>query len=260
MPPYTQANRLLSVNTPLGDDALLLTELSGEEGMSMPYHFTLGMLTEDAELDAARLLRQPVSVTMALPGGGTRVLHGLVSRFVRLGTAEGLTGVRADVVPWLWFLSLATDCRIFQNQGVPDIARQVFREAGYADFELRLTRAYPPREFCVQYRETHLNFVSRLLEEEGIFYFFEHTSERHLLVLADDASAVSPCPGFPSARMATAGGAWQDDDVVTRLEREHTVHPGKVTLADYDYLNPLLRLVNSVGGDRVSVWASSTWI
>ncbi|MGH6691226.1 MAG: type VI secretion system Vgr family protein, partial [Gammaproteobacteria bacterium] len=153
------------------------------------------------------------------------------------------------VVPWLWFLSLSSDCRVFQNLSVLDIAEQVFKDQGYSDFEIRCTKSYAKREYCVQYRETHLNFVSRLLEDEGIFYFFEHADDKHVLVLADSPSAVKACPNQAGARMAATPGPWQEEDVVTAFEREHAVHAGKVTLRDYDYLQPALQLESSVSGD-----------
>ncbi|KPK35886.1 MAG: hypothetical protein AMJ65_17030, partial [Phycisphaerae bacterium SG8_4] len=110
-------------------------------------------------------------------------------------------------------------------------------------------RSYPKREFCVQYRETHLNFVSRLLEEEGIFYFFRHSASKHILTLADDGSAVKPCETQSTARMAVQVGAIQQEAVVLALECEHSAYVGTVTLRDYDYLKPSLKLESSVSGD-----------
>src|SRR5439155_15134904 len=109
-------------------------------------------------------------------------------------------------------------------------------------------KSYPKREFCVQYRETHLNFVSRLLEDEGIFYFFEHSKDKHTLTLADGNSAATSCPGQATARMASMAGPWQGEDVVTAFQREQAVHTGKVTLRDYDYLQPTTQLESSVAG------------
>src|SRR4029453_2955714 len=115
MASYTQDNRPLRVTTPLGKDVLLLERFSGEEAVSKPFRFTLEMLSENAAVDPGAMLRKPVSVTISLPGGGERVLHGQVNRFVQLGRRAGLTAYTAEVVPWLWFLSLSNDCRIFQN-------------------------------------------------------------------------------------------------------------------------------------------------
>ena len=104
---------------------------------------------------------------------------------------------RAEVVPWPWFLTRTTDCRIFQNQSTPDIIETIFEDFGFTDFALELKGSYPKREYCVQYRETAFNFVSRLMEHEGIFYFFRHEDGKHTLVLADAVSAYAECPESP---------------------------------------------------------------
>jgi type VI secretion system secreted protein VgrG len=245
---YTQANRPMRVDTTLGEDVLLLEGFSGSEAVSAPYGYTLDLLSEEAAVAPADLLRKPVRVTIKTPDGGERYIHGLVRSLAQLGQSEGLTSYRAEVVPWLWFLSLSTDCKIFQNLSVPEIVEEVFKSQGYSDFQIKVVKTYPKRIFCVQYRETHLNFLSRLLEEEGIFYFFEHSANKHLLTLADDKSSVKPCPGQAKARMASDIGKWQQEDVVTACECENAVHTGVVTLRDYDPEQPLLQLESSVSG------------
>jgi type VI secretion system secreted protein VgrG len=251
MPEYSQANRPIRVETALGEDVLLLEAFSGEERVSAPYAFTLELVSQDAAIEPVKVLRSPAAVMIDLPNGEKRAIHGLISRFVQLGQTGGadLTAYRAELVPWLWFLSLSSDCKVFQNMTVLEIVEQVFKDLGYSDFEIKCVKSHPKREFCVQYRETHLNFVSRLLEEEGIFYFFNHTSSKHVLTLADDVSAVKPCPGQAAARMAVKSGGWQEEDVVTAVEREHAAYIGKVTLREFDYLQPSLRLESSVSGD-----------
>ncbi|HEV8263938.1 MAG TPA: type VI secretion system tip protein TssI/VgrG [Gemmatimonadales bacterium] len=245
---YSQAGRPLRVDTKLGTDKLLLGAFAGEEAVSEPFHFVLELFSEDPAVDGAQLLRTPVSVTIELPAGGQRLIHGLISRFTQLNRLGELTVYRAEVVPWLWFLSLSKDCRIFQNLSVLEIIEKVFKDQGFSDFQIKCNKSYAKREFCVQYRETHLDFVSRLMEEEGIFYFFQHSSSKHMLTLADANSAVQPCQGQASARMAAAAGGWQAADVVLSLQLENAVHTGKVTLRDYDYLQPSLQLENSVAG------------
>ena len=250
MPTYSQANRPMRVETTLGEDVVLLTELAGEEGISTPFSYALDLLSENGSIDGKQMLRSPVTVTLELGGGSQRYIHGLIRRFVQLGRSDTkVYRYRAEIAPWLWFLSLSSDCRIFQDMSVLDIVEQVFKAHHFSDFQIKCTKTYPKREFCVQYRETHLNFVSRLLEDEGIFYFFQHTKEKHMLVLADSNSAVKPCPDQESARMAVQSGEWQEQDVVTEFEREDAVHTGKITLRDYDYLQPTLQLESSMSGD-----------
>jgi type VI secretion system secreted protein VgrG len=248
---YSQADRKFRVDTPLGTDVLLLERFEGEEAISQPFRFTLDLVSEDPAIDAAALLRKPASVSMELPDGGTRTIHGRVRRFEQLGreAGEGLVSYRAEVVPWLWFLSLASDCRIFQNKSVPDILEQVFKDFGFSDFRANLTGSYEPREYCVQYRETYLDFVSRLMEEEGIFYFFEHAEDKHTLVLADAPSAVKPCPAQAKARFVPQAGPEMHEDVVLGVAVEHSARTGKVTLRDFNYLTPDTSLSSEVKGE-----------
>jgi len=244
---YSQDKRPIKVKTALGADELLLSGFSGVEGVSQPYTFTLELLSKNAAVDPTSVLRTPATVTVVLPDGGERFIHGIVSRFIQLGQRDDLTFYRAEIVPWLWFLSLSSDCRIFQNLSVLEIVEAVFTDHNYSDFEIKCTKSYPKREYCVQYRETHLDFVSRLLEEEGIFYFFQHEDGKHTMILGDSPGAVQPCPGQPSARVALQA-AGQSEDLVTEFEREHVVETGKITLRDFDPLQPALRLEGTVTG------------
>ncbi len=248
MAKYSQADRPMRIDTDLGEDALLLEGFTGEEEVSTPFHFTLELLSENPSIDGAPLLRSPAALTLKLADGSKRFVHGRISRFTQLGRDEELTSYRAELVPWLWLLSLSTDCKVFQDLSVLEIVEQVFKAQGYSDFEIKCTKSYAKREFCVQYHETHLNFVSRLMEEEGIFYFFVHSKDKHVLTLADANSAVKPCPGQPTARIAAQSGDWQREDVVTAFQRELAVHTEKVTLRDYDYLQPSLQLEGSASG------------
>ena len=251
-PAYVQAGRPMRVSSALGPDVLLLAGLTGEERVSAPYRFTLDLLSTDAAIGAARLLGQPIGVEIEQPSGeAPRRLHGVVSRLRHLGAASAeLHRYQVELVPWLWMLGLSSDCRIFQNLSVPEIVEAVFQTLGHTDYQLKLVKSHPPREYCVQYRESHLAFVSRLLEEEGIFYFFRHEAGRHVLVLADGGSAVSDCPGVRALRVDQAGTQqWGEHDVLTSLTVEHAVHTAKVALADYNYLTPSTPLEVEMEGE-----------
>ena len=251
MASYTQDNRPLRVTTGLGKDVLLLERFSGEEAVSKPFHFTLDLLSKRASIDAGAVLRKPVSVVIALPGGGERVIHGRVSRFTQLGRRSGLTAYRAEMVPWLWFLSLSNDCRIFQRLSVTDIAEKLFKEAGFTDFKIKLVKPLAPREYCVQYRESTLDFVSRLFEEEGVFYFFEHEQTKHTLVLSDHGGQVPECPGVSTLRMATSDSyEMVEDPVVLSLQVQHAAITGAVSLNSFDYENPSRALLATVAGEQ----------
>lgn len=260
---YTQTSRPLAVETVLGPDALLLTGLTGEEEISRPFCFTLDLASERRDVDPAALIGTAACVTLTTDGGITRRLHGRVRRFRQVGGGTVLAAYQAELVPWLWMLSLSRDCRIYQKCSVPEIVAQVFADLGYADHASRLVRSYPKREYCVQYRETHLDFVSRLLADEGIAYHFEHADDKHTLVLTDGPAAVRPCPELPAIRPGRragaqngagrgAGGSAAVDgtgDVYTALTVEHAVHTRTVALADYDYLHPAAALGASIDAD-----------
>jgi type VI secretion system secreted protein VgrG len=250
MPKYTQENRPFKVKTPLGPDELLLAGINGQEHVSQLFRFTLDLLSENKSVSPDQLLGQPVTITIVLHDGAKRYIHGVVCRFTQHEQTELLTAYKAEVVPWLWFLTLSSDCRIFQTLSVPDILEKVFKAAGYSNYDLRLVKKYPTRDYCVQYRETDFAFVSRLMEAEGLFYFFEHEKGKHTMVIGDGPSAVHPTAGQETARMAANVGRWQDEDVVTGLIRDHVVHTGKVALRDYNFEQPSLDLETKVSGKR----------
>lgn len=251
MAEFTQANRPLQVTTTLGPDTFMLVGFSGEEGISRPFSFSLDLVSEDARVDGPELLRSPVSVVLPREEAAPVHFHGVVRRFTQLGQEQGLTSYRMEIVPWLWLLSLSRDCRIFQDRSVPEIVEEVFQGHGLTDFDIRLSGSYPAREYCVQYRESDLDFVSRLLEEEGIHYFFEHSEERHLLVLSDSSGLAPDCDG---GRTPISVGSRERQDAVNDMEAAHDVFVGEVELRDFDFEqapSPLVGSSSGEGGERV---------
>ena len=235
----TQAGRHIRVNTNLGEDKVFLESFEGEERVSDLFRFELGLLTEDPGFSMDSLLNQPAVVSISLHDDSDRHFHGIINHIEEVETRqEGTTLYRATMVPWTWLLTLFIDCRIFQNKSVPDIVQQVFKDRGFSDFANRLSGTYDAREYCVQYRETDFNFISRLLEDEGIFYFFEHDQDRHTLVLADQPTAFVDCPGQSQLAYDTIPGLWQDQDVALSVRRSKYVRVGKVTENDYDFTKP----------------------
>jgi type VI secretion system secreted protein VgrG len=245
MPEFTQTGRPFRIDTPLGVDELLLSRFSGEEAVSRPFRFQLDLLSENAAIEPGDILRQGVAIEVELQDGSKRHFHGIVNRFSQGPKDEELTSYRAEMVPWLWFLSLRRDCRIFQELSVPDIVESIFQEHGYNDFDIRCS-SRPQREFCVQYRESDLNFVQRLLEEEGIFYFFEHDADKHVLVLADANGSIEACAAAESVRLSDDPGT--DEEVITTFDREHSARIGSVTYRDYDFLQPSFTLEGTAPG------------
>jgi len=246
---FTHANRPLKLTTSLGEDVLLLTGFHGQESISAPYHFGLEVVSSDPHVTPGDVLRKPATVSLELSDGSTRYFHGLIRRFVRAGRDKsGMVMYRAEIVPWLWFLELSTDCRIFQNMSVQQIVTAIFEDNGYHDYEFRdLTAGQAPRVYCVQYRESAFNFVSRLLEEEGIFYFFEHEAGRHLLVLGDTALQHPPCPGPLLVSVSGMEHGVLEDDTILELSICDEVQSGKIGLTDFNFEMPGSSLLVEVG-------------
>jgi type VI secretion system secreted protein VgrG len=252
--PYTQQEKLISIATPLGPDVLLLTAISGVEAISETFSFELSMLSENHAVPFDRMIGKSATVTIRLGDAGKRYINGIISSFSQgRGGGEGgsdprFSCYRATLVPWLWVLTKRSDCRIFQNRSVAEIVEEVFKGHGFGNFRFELISSYTPREFCVQYHETDYDFVSRLLEEEGIFYFFVHEKDRHTLVLADAPGAHKPCPGQKAASCQLSGGAVREKDVITSFEITRRVGASRYTAGDFNFKVPKASLVVEAQG------------
>ncbi len=262
--PWTEQNRFLNLATHLGGDKFLLRSFSGHEGISQLFHFHLDMLSEDPAINFDDMIGQNVSFSVRLADPNkARYFNGYVSRFAQLPGEQRLARYEAEVVPWLWFLTRAADCRIFQNQSVPDIVEKVFKDLNFTDYQLQLRGSYDPWEYCVQYRESSFSFVSRLLEQEGIFYFFKHENGKHTLILADAPTVHQPCPEQPRAALerTTGRGALREQDVVYSWRQGQELRTGKFAFTDYNFESPGTRLdsevqsqINQGGNQRFEVY------
>jgi type VI secretion system secreted protein VgrG len=242
---YSQDHRLIAVDTPLGKDVLLLQEITGIEGISSLFSYELNLLAyENDSIVFKDIVGQKVTITLNLPDGTPRYINGYVSRFTQGETdARLFTHYHAQVVPWLWFLTRQADCRIFQNLAVPDIISQVFNLFDFKDFRLSLKGSYPQLEYCVQYRETSFNFVSRLMEEFGIFYYFDHSTQgKHTMVLADQSTTLPACPSSPVSYNTQVGGL-EDPEVISNWHVGQEVRTGKYTVTDYNFVTPSTSLL-----------------
>jgi type VI secretion system secreted protein VgrG len=234
---FKQANRLLNLDTPLGADVLDITAFSGHEEMSRLFKFQLELFSAKNSITADQIVGKNVTFSVKLPDDSHRNFNGFVSRFMA-GDEDhlGRRYYRAEVVPWLWFLTLSADCRIFQNMPVPNIIEQVFKDRGFSgNFEKNHVKgSHPPREYCVQYHETDFNFVSRLMEEEGIFYFFKHENGKHTLILSDQKDAYFNCKENEVDYLRTEGSR-DIKDHLTAWEHRYEFQTGKWAQTDYHY-------------------------
>ena len=235
-----QDNRSVKITSPFGPNALLFARMSSTERLSQPFHCELALLSEDGELDADKILGKPLGVELTVaPSVPPRYFHGLVTEFAQTGLNERFHEYRAVLRPWYWFLTRTADCRIFQSKTVPEIFKDVCRQAGFSDLEMQLG-SYDPREYCVQYRETDFNFLGRLLEQEGIFYYFEHSQNKHVLVLVDDVAKCKAAPQYDSVPFypRTASDALRERDHIQAWSFQKSFQPGSFASRDYDFVHP----------------------
>lgn len=235
----TQEDRLLEVTTPLGKDALLLRSFVGREALSTLFHFQLELLATKESISPADVVGKPISFSVKMPDGSKRYFHGIVKRFASTGEhVRDLKVFRCEVVPWFWFLTRTSDCRIFQKKTVLQIVEDIFNEAGFSDFKTSgVQGSYEPYEYCVQYRETDFDFISRLLEQEGIFYFFEHSDQKHVMVLGDQKTAFQDCvENEVEYRYSDSAGKLTDR--MLTWEHGYEFRSGKFAQTDYSFLKP----------------------
>jgi type VI secretion system secreted protein VgrG len=222
------AGGTIGVTTPLGS-TLKIATFSGHEEISRLFQFQLGLVAANgAQVPFDAIIGQPVTVRI-----GSRYFSGIVQRFGEGARGAHQTRYTAYVVPSLWLLTRSAKSRIFQQVSVPDILRQVLVGS---PVEFRLKGSYPPRDYCVQYRETDFDFVSRLMEEEGIYYFFKHASNGHTLVVTDSPAGLTPLSAPIS--FDPTGAARLDAGVIYAWEKDQELRSGLVTLRDYTFQLP----------------------
>ncbi|MFL6630773.1 MAG: type VI secretion system Vgr family protein [Massilia sp.] len=234
----TQTHREAAVKTVLGDDVLLFKRMQCSEALGRLSEFCVELASERSDIKIADVLGTSMTVSLDLPQGGTRHFNGIVTRFSYQGWRDGKPAYLAIVHPTLWLLTRATNCRIFQQKSALDIVKAVTGAYGGA-IELdegMLSAAPAVREYCVQYRESDFNFVCRLLEEEGIYFYFKHEEAKHTMVLADGYGAHSTVSGYGAI-------VFRDEDAgrhplveaVTRLIPGGEIQPSVMVLNDFDF-------------------------
>ncbi len=238
----TQTNHLLQISTPLADNELILTSLNGTEAISTLFNFQLEMFSNNISITPTQLIGKPVSILIS-KGPTPRYFHGIINRFHIGPPTQSFLGrnYRAEIVPWLWFLTRTSDCRIYQNKTAKDIITDVFARFNFADYTTdKIQQTLQIRNYCVQYQETAFNFISRLMEEEGIFYYFTHAKNKHTLVLADATTAFTPL----ADEINYAAGSFADD-CISKWEYHHDFGSGQHTFSAYDFERPSTKLQKS---------------
>jgi type VI secretion system secreted protein VgrG len=224
-----------------------VARFEGEEAISELFQFELAITSEDKDIAFADAVGKPGQITLETDKSEPRYVNGIVSRFRVAEEGKKLTVYHVTLVPKLWRLKHRHDSRIFQDLAVPAIIEKVLKDGGLAgsDYRLSLTGSHPTREYCVQYRESDLAFISRLMEEEGIFYYFEHSDGKHVLVMGDAPSASAPISGASTVAYKGTLGAMAHGESVSRFSYGEEVRPGKVSLTDFNFKKPSLSLMSS---------------
>ncbi|WP_342594785.1 type VI secretion system tip protein TssI/VgrG [Salinicola lusitanus] len=239
----SQSQRLLTLD--LAGTSFIPHRLVGEERVSEPFTYTLDCVSQQGDIELKMLMAQPARLSILQADGSYRPLHGLVSEAALLGEDGGVTYYQLTLVPWLKMLELGRDSRIFQDRSVVDVLTAVFdgHELAKGRYRFDLRRDYPARSYCVQYRESDLNFVSRLCEEEGLFYYAEFAGEDddyagHRIVITDDVDTTQPVS--PQAIRFHRQAATEREDALTQWGGVRSQQPTRVSVGTFDYKQPSL--------------------
>ncbi len=234
-----QEHRRFAVVSPLDPDVLLLRRMTGTEGLGRLFRYELDLLSESHTLDPAELIGEHMSVRVDVRGGAQRYFDGIISQFSYAGSYGQYARYHAVLRPWLWFLTRAADCRVFQGDSTIDILRQLFEKHSCSDHDLSQVADPGPREYCVQYRESDFNFVSRLLEEDGISYYFTHEEKKHKLILSDGVNCHATVTDYDSITYFPEGSDQSTDtDHITRWCDTMELQSGVYVHTDYDFTKP----------------------
>ncbi|HEY3899541.1 MAG TPA: type VI secretion system tip protein TssI/VgrG [Chthoniobacter sp.] len=255
--PLSQTNRIASLKTPEGVDALVLNRVVISEQLSQPFRIEADLLSEKKNLKFEDLIGQSVTITLYTHQDVPRYYNGIVSRFTQMGMESRFEAYRMEVVPKLWVLSRTYQSRIFQKMNVPDILKKVFQGL---DAEWLLTNTYEPRDYCVQYRETDLNFVSRLMEQEGMHYFFKFSDGQHNMVIADNEGAHEPLLShYSSISYRPYTGRPTGDEFIYDWAQDKVLLPATYTHTDYDFTTPKNNLLTRSQQERPHALGSGEW-
>jgi len=235
-----QNRRLFKLDIPSRQNKndLLLEHFTGIETLSQPFRFGLNLLSDCADIKFKSMIGQSATLEIELADGGCRYINGHISTFSTAGSDGGFIRYSAVLDSWLEMLKQRFDSRIFQEKTIQEVVSEVFAGFGtLARYEFRLGKPLKVHSYITQYRENDLNFVQRLLEGEGLFYYFEHSADAHLMVITDDSSRLVPLPEQPSIRYHSAS-VTETADSITHWGATRELQPGKISLRTFDYRQP----------------------
>ena len=240
-----KSRRSVSVEGLTGLSDVKLVSLAGHEEISRPFQYELNLLAlsargTDGAVDSDAILGRSVTVAFKDAMGGDRYINGVVSEFAHVGYGERYHEYRAVLRPSFWLLTRRADCRVFQNKSTPDIFDDVCTHGVSVTHRRALSAQYTPWEYRVQYRESDFDFLSRLLEHEGIYYYFEHSRGKHEMVLTDDVGKLTEVKGYESVPYypASATRVQRERDNLSAWSIHETFQPAAFAASDYDFEQP----------------------
>ncbi|MES2673809.1 MAG: type VI secretion system tip protein TssI/VgrG [Pseudomonadota bacterium] len=227
---FTQKNRSISVSTTLGDDTFLLRSFSGKDTLSCLFEYQIELLSNKGDIGPTDVIGE--QFVIVINGDTPRYFSGYVRSFTRLAQlAQGFYSYKAVLVPWFWFLTQRSDCRVFQQKTVMEIVEEVMTHLGFRDFAFNLVGNYPKIEYCVQYNETDFDFINRLLEHEGIYYYFSHIKGQHKLVFCDHKTTHT----YLEPKELEHSSGSRASEKIFDWEHRHQYFPGKWVQSDFDF-------------------------
>jgi len=245
---------LLSIATPLGEDVLRLRQASYCEALGQPFQLDAELVSDDEDLSLDDILGQNVTIRLETEDG-SRFFNGIVTEFYQKDNLDKNAFYGAVIRPWFWLLSLTENCRIFQEKSYPDIITDVFSELGFSDFENKLTATYTSQDYVVQFNESDINFVSRIMQQEGIFYYFKHINGKHTMVLLDDSASL-PDLGEAAFFELEDESKHKGVEGITHWQNHRQIRTSGVSLTSFDFELPSKNL-NTVTADPKTASLSS---
>lgn len=245
MPTFSQEHRTIGIETPLGTDKLVLISFTGEEQISSLFRFELRLLSQEERIAPLDIVGKAIDFYVRFPDDEKRYFNGVVNRFTYAGQDDRTHYYSAEIVPWMWFLTKGSDCRVHETQkskNAKDIIDGLLSELGFTDYEWDVKRNPEVREYCVQFRETHYEFITRLLAEEGIYYYFRHEQGCHKLVFTDHANGGYDCKDA-SVQLLSNLSQPEVTDNLTDWHHQYEFTSGKYSLTDYNFETPSTSLL-----------------
>ncbi len=245
MATFSQEHRTIGIETPLGTDKLVLLSFTGDEQISGLFRFELRLLSHEERINPIDIVGKPVDFYVRHADDEKRYFNGIVNRFTYAGKDDRAHYYSAEVVPWMWFLTKGSDCRVHETQkakNAQDIIDGLLSELGFTDYKWDVKRTPEVREYCVQFRETHYDFITRLLAEEGIYYYFRHEQGSHKLVFTDHANGGFDCKDASVQLLANLSQPEVTDNLKD-WHHQYEFTSGKYSLTDYNFETPSTSLL-----------------